>query len=78
MPQVISAETLQAFNNTAAEFKGGGQKPHYTVGSLIYWSPAVWEPPFVLKKEEVGNLWEAARREQGAGKWGCPPDKYGL
>lgn len=51
-PEFISSETRQAFNNTAAELKkeGGCQKPHYSVGSLIYSGLAVWEPPFVFEK----------------------------
>lgn len=66
MPEIISTETLQAFNNTAAKLKkeGGCQKPHYTVGSLIYSSPAVWEHPFVFKK--IGTRQPVKTRERRA------------
>ena len=80
MPGFISAETLQAFNNTAAELKKeGGVRNHITVkGKSNPFRPcSVGAPRLSLKNRNL-HTGQGESIEQGARKLGCLLDKYGL
>lgn len=85
LPETVRAKTLQAFKKHSrrekvCEFGGrGGQEPHYSVGSLIHWSPGrAGAPHLSLKEQEAGYLWKPGGGEHGARKWGCPLGKCEL